>query len=413
MAEAIVMTALSPTMDTGTIVSWVKKEGDQVSSGDVICEVETDKATMDYESLQEGTLLKVLAEEGASVRVGDPIAVLGEPGEDISVFLQSRGAPVHKPVAKEKAETSSAQPPENEEKKPAASSPPPADRATDRVKASPLARKLAEELGIDLHHLRGSGPGGRIIKRDLEESPKPKTAPAAQAPLSDDGVEKRETASGKRKVIAQRLSESMRQAPHYYEKVHAVMDGLLSTRERLNRPRERKLSLNSFLIKFAAETLKNHPALRSSWQEGEIVTYGRIDIGLAVALEDGLITPVIRDCTSKSIVDIDAELAVLVEKAKAGRLQPEEYTGAIFTISNLGAWGIEEFTAVINPPGSSILAVGAARRTPVAEEDGSMGVRTLAALTLSADHRVIDGAKAAAFLVALKNTIEYPLDIML
>lgn len=425
MAEKILMLALSPTMETGTIITWLKKTGDTISSGDVICEVETDKATMDYESIQEGVLRAITAEEGSSVGVGDVIGIIGDADEDISALLEEARHPREQEQAGEDAPGGGGSEPAPEQGKPGEDTsatggagprpepeaatkddPPPAGAPGDRVIASPLAKKLARQRGLSLESLRGSGPGGRIVKRDVEKAPDPGgTAPAA---WNDDGIEKRQPAAGKRKVIADRLAASMREAPHYYEKVRAGMDGLLAARKRLNQNRDRKLMLNSFLIKFAAEALKNHPAVRSSWQDGDIVTYGRIDIGLAVALDDGLITPVVRDCGSKSITDIDAELAVLIEKAQNGKLQPEEYSGSIFTISNLGAWGIEEFTAVINPPASAILAVGAARKEPVVSAGGAVGVETLTTLTMSSDHRVIDGAAAAAFLVDLKGLIEYP-----
>ena len=408
MAEKVLMLALSPTMDSGTIVSWLKKPGDTISSGDVICEVETDKATMDYESIQEGTLRAIVAGEGSSVQVGDTIAVIGSADEDISALLEedkTREAP----VPEEKPADSPVAPEKSPEKEAYRA---PTGKTGNRIFASPLARRVARDRGIQLETVTGSGPGGRIVKKDIEQAGvSPAKTPSA-APGADENIEKREKVSGKRKIIAERLSESMRRSPHYYEKVRVAMDGLLEARDRLNTGRDRKLMLNSFLIRFAAEALGRHPHLRSSWQGDEIITYGRIDIGLAVALDDGLITPVVRDCGSKSILDIDTELAFLVEKARSGKLQPEEYSGAIFTISNLGAWGIEEFTAVINPPASAILAVGAARREPVVEKNGTIGVKTLSAMTLSADHRVIDGATAAAFLIDLKGIIEYPVNIL-
>ena len=407
MAEKILMLALSPTMEEGTIVKWLKQTGDTISSGDVLCEVETDKATMDYESIQEGTLRAILAEEGSGVKVGEAIAIVGSADEDIAALLkeeEGKPKPDQPPqAAPEKTETPEAAPVKQEA--------PPAGAPGERITASPLAKKIARQQGINLETLRGSGPGGRIIKRDLEGA----SGPSGKAPAAwgNDGIEKRVKAAGKRKVVAERLSRSMREAPHYYEKIRVDMDSLLIARKRLNSSRDRKLMLNSFLIKFAAEALKAHPPVRSSWQGDEIITYGRIDIGLAVALEDGLITPVVRDCGRKGIMEIDSELAMLIDKAQAGKLQPDEYTGAVFTISNLGAWGIEEFTAVINPPGSAILAVGAAQQEPVVSANGSIGVKTRSSITLSSDHRVIDGAESAAFLVDLKGIIEYPVETLI
>ena len=391
MAEKVLMIALSPTMEEGTLVRWTKQEGDAVISGDVLCEVETDKAAMDYESAGEGTLLKILVPEGEKAVVGQAIAILGEAGEDIEDLIQE---------TEQEDQTEPSDDLEEEPKKD--------KEAEDRIKASPLARKLAEKHGLSLQEISGSGPGGRVVKADvLAASEEAKKAPAAsaQSSLSDETV----PVSGKRKIIAKRLAESMFSAPHYYLKVSVSAQHLISARGRINDRRMDKISFNAFLIKFAAEALKQHPVINSTWQGETILRHGSIDIALAVALPDGLITPVVRSCGLKGIQAIEAELKELIQKAKDGMLKPEEYQGATFTISNLGSFGIEEFTAIINPPGSAILAVGESRRVPVVGEDGQIGTDTVMKLTLSCDHRVIDGAEGAAFLTALKRIIEDPI----
>jgi pyruvate dehydrogenase E2 component (dihydrolipoamide acetyltransferase) len=403
------MIALSPTMETGVLAKWRKKEGDAVTSGDVLCEVETDKATMDYESSSEGTLLKILLPEGGQAKVGDVIAIVGKPGEDIAALLAEGPAPAAKtPVSKPgPAKTAS----------PSAASTPPAHAAPGgRIKSSPLARKIAQEKGLDLRALHGSGPGGRIIRRDLDGlAPGSGTAAAtgaaarASAPLLQPGPgDEVIPVSRMRQVIARRLSESMYTAPHYYLTVAVGMDELLGARTRLNASREKKISVNAFLMAISARALARHPRVNSSWNGETLLQHSTADIGLAVALPDGLITPVVRDCGHKGIAAIDTELADLVERARAGKLAPTEYAGATFTISNLGAMGIDEFTAIINPPGSAILAVGAVRKVPVVENDAVV-IRQRMRVTLSCDHRIIDGAMGAAFLRELADMLESPL----
>ena len=444
MAEQVLMLALSPTMEEGTIITWHKKEGETVAQSDIICEVETDKATMEYESVNEGTLLKILVPEGGGARVGDPIAVVGESGEDISSLVQeaeAAAAVAEKPAAGQPvAEPVEAQPAEATPVATAEAASQPAEGApVEGLKASPLARKMASEQGIDLRSVRGSGPGGRIVKRDMDKALRRAAsygpaaavgiagvaaagAPAyipgggipAMAGPTASGKDEQIPVSGKRKIIAQRLSESKYSAPHYYLRIDVDAGAMMAARTRLNArlPKEAgaKVSPNAFLIKFVAETLKKYPAVNASWQGDTILRFGKIDIALAVAQEDGLITPVVRDCGSKGIVQIDRELKILIDKALSNKLTPEEYGGATFTISSLGTSGILEFTAIINPPGSAILAVGRIHKVPVAEDDGSIGVRSQMILTLSCDHRVIDGAVGAAFLSDLKATIEYPID---
>ena len=436
MAEKVLMIALSPTMEQGTIVSWNKKVGDEVSSGDVICEVETDKATMEYESAQEGTLLKIILPEGGQAAVGQSIAILGEKGEDISDLEKEiasenitkesgnkEDSPKEAEAEKNAKETADA-PPSGAEST-SAEKPAEAPKTKqqfvhegDRVYASPLAREMARQAGLDIGRIRGSGPNGRIVQRDIRkalERPGDYTAalaasgsPAASPSLEDRSV----PLSGMRRTIAQRLAASKFSAPHFYLKVKVRGEGLVSARQTLNaRLKDKKVSVNAFLIKFAAEALSRHRGINAGWKEDSIVEFGSVDIGLAVSVPGGLVTPVVRNCANKGVEAIDAELSGLIEKAKKGQLSPEEYSGATFTISNLGSFGIDEFTAIINPPGSAILAVGALK-DEAAVVDGEVVAAKLMTLTLSCDHRVIDGAAGAAFLDTLKRFIEDPVQMM-
>lgn len=416
MAEKVLMIALSPTMETGTLVKWHKKEGDKVSSGDVLCEVETDKATMDYESSAEGTLLKIILPEGGQAAVGVTIAIIGSPGEDISALLAEAAAPtpaaaLAAPAAAAAHEAPAAAMPAAPA--PAAPAPLPAPAAAGRVRSSPLARRLAAERGVDLRMVQGSGPGGRVVRRDVEGTAASGTARAgesalaAPAPAPGDRVI---PLTSMRRTIARRMTESMYSAVHYYVKERILMDRLLEARSRLNAGREARVSLNAFLVKLTAEALKRHPRVNSSWNTDSIIQRGSIDIGIAVALPDGLITPTVRNCGSKGILAIESELVDLISRARSGKLKPEEYTGGTFAISNLGSTGIEEFTAVINPPASAILALGSIRKEPVVEgPDDRTVVRSIMRAVLSCDHRVIDGAVGAAFLADLRAMVEDPL----
>jgi pyruvate dehydrogenase E2 component (dihydrolipoamide acetyltransferase) len=440
MAERIPMVALSPTMEEGRILSWKVKPGDAVKSGTVLCEVETDKATMEYESPRDGTLLKLIRQEGESVKVGEPIAWIGKPGEQVPDD-RPQAAPLDKPEGGGKPSSSPGQkpptPPPESEKAPLEKQPEKAPSPAGRgrlevpvaeggiVKSSPLARKLASELGIDIRRITGSGPGGRVVRRDVLrfqesagkveggkelEGERAVVAPSKPAPvLLDQEI----PVSGMRAAIARRLSESFFTAPHYFLRVAVVMDGLLDARSRYNAEGTQKVSLNAFFIKLAAEALRRHPRINSTWKGSTIHIHGSIDIGLAVALPDGLITPVVRNCGGKGVREIDQELSVLVDKAKKGTLKPEEYTDATFTISNLGSFGIEEFTAIINPPGSAILALGEIRKEPVVTEQDAIVIRRILRMTLSCDHRVIDGAVGAGFLRDLKGMMEDPFRILL
>lgn len=411
MAIKLMMLALSPTMEVGTIAKWNVKEGDEIANGDVICDVETDKATMDYEAMDDGTLLKIVLPEGGQAKVGDTIAIIGEKGEDISELLssvESSPAPVKKTEVVESKEEKAT--PQVAPKSEGPSSSP------GKILASPLARKLAGEHGLDIRMISGSGPGGRVVKRDIESALAGGGAKAVSSfagsstPVQALESDKVIPVSQKRAIIASRLAESKYSAPHYYLKLSIRMDEMLAARQRLNSElKDNKISVNAFLIKFAAEALKRHVQVNSTWNGDHILRHGSIDIGLAVAQEDGLITPVVRNCGHKGIVEIEADLKDLIDKALSNRLQPEEYSGATFTISNLGSFGIEEFTAIINPPGSAIMAVGQTARTPVVVEGDDIEIQSLMKVTLSCDHRIVDGAIGARFLKEMKEMMENPI----
>jgi pyruvate dehydrogenase E2 component (dihydrolipoamide acetyltransferase) len=421
MAEQILMIALSPTMEEGTILSWNKKVGDSVETGDVLCEVETDKATMEYESAQEGILLSIILPEGSKARVSDVIAIIGEKGEDIA-DLEAQS----KTQAADTAEGKAAEPSQSTNTQPASTNPTVAQQSQTNQpaqaismqgsgKSSPLARKIAQEKGIDISQVAGSGPGGRVVKKDLENivpSGVSRGAMASVAPVNIAGQDVEIPVSGKRAVIAKRLAESMFSAPHYYVKNSVEMDSLMAARTMLNKELPSKVSFNAFIIKFVAESLKKYPLVNAGWFGDKIIQFGSIDIGLAVDLGNGLITPIVRNVGNKGIVQIDEELKVLIEKAGNNALKPEEYTNATFTISNLGSFGVEEFTAIINPPGSAILALGEVKKTPVYGVDGTLRPANIMKMTLSCDHRVIDGALGGSFLSELKKTMENPVRVL-
>ena len=406
MAETLPMLALSPTMENGVIVKWHAAKGDTVAEGDVLCEVETDKAVMEYTSTAVGTLLQVNVQEGEQATVGQTICIIGEAGEDISGLKDEATTPseVAASSTKKAAATAIVDPPPTLPKVPSSGG---------KIKSTPIARKLAEKHGLDITRVQGSGPGGRITKRDVQKAVSGSARRIASAPgvvLEEEDMEAvLLPVSTRRRIIAQRLSESKYSSPHFYMKLTAIMDRILQSRKDLNKKLDLKVSFNSFLIKFAATSLKRHPMVNSSWTEDNIIKHGRIDIGLAVALKDGLITPVIRDCYHKGILQIDQELKDLINKAREDRLAPADYQNSTFTISNLGSFGIEEFSAIINPPNSAILAVGKAVRLPMVDEKDEISIKSTMTLTLSCDHRVIDGTVGAAFLTDLKNMLEFPI----
>ncbi|HVI51827.1 MAG TPA: pyruvate dehydrogenase complex dihydrolipoamide acetyltransferase [Candidatus Sulfotelmatobacter sp.] len=411
----ILMPALSPTMTEGTLARWLKNEGDAVKSGDVIAEIETDKATMEFEAIDEGTLAKILVPAGTSgVAVNTLIGVILEEGEDASAI--SAAAPAAKPAAAPAAAPA-----------PAVSTPVAAVPITvqgDRVFATPLARRIAKDAGLDLKAVAGSGPHGRIVKHDVEEAlasgpaksaAVPAAVPAAAAaPAPAFGPAYTEVPlTSMRKVIAQRLTEAKQTVPHFYLTVDCQLDKLLALRADLNgRSDDYKLSVNDFIIRAVALALKKVPAANASFTDTAIRLYTDVDVSVAVATPAGLITPIVKHADQKGLAAISGEMKSLAAKAKDGKLKPEEFQGGTFTISNLGMFGVKEFAAIINPPQGCILAVGAGEQRPVVK-DGALGIATVMSCTLSVDHRVVDGAVGAEFLAAFKKLVEEPLTMLL
>jgi pyruvate dehydrogenase E2 component (dihydrolipoamide acetyltransferase) len=411
----VTMPLLSDTMKEGKIATWIKNIGDTVKSDDVIAEVETDKATMEVIGYAEGTLLYKGAEAGNSVLVNGTLAVVGPKGFDIAPFVNSFASAGNTAAAEPVAEVVSAPV--------AVAAPVSSSNGTativavsnngGRVFASPLAKRIAQEKGIDLATITGSGDGGRIIVKDIltaQAAPKSVAPAFASAVVNVAGVEGYHDVelSQMRTVIAQRLSDSMYSAPHFYLTISVEMDNLLTLRKQINESQPIKVSINDMLIKACALSLKKHPAVNSSWLGNKIRTYSHVHIGSAVAIPDGLIVPVVKFADVKTLTQIATDANELYEKAKTKKLQPSEFTGNTFTISNLGMMGIDEFTAIINPPDAAILAVGRSVPTPIVNDKGAVEVRTIMKLTLSCDHRVIDGAVAATFLQTLKGYLQGP-----
>ncbi|MEL7834041.1 pyruvate dehydrogenase complex dihydrolipoamide acetyltransferase [Fodinibius sp. Rm-B-1B1-1] len=419
MAVKVEMPKLSDTMEEGVIAAWNVEEGDSVESGDVIAEVETDKATMEVEVFDAGTILKILVEEGDAVPLGGLIAVIGEEGEDISDILEeakSAGGSSEDTADKEKSEDSAESMGDEKEE---SFDPVFGDldekengQSDDgRIKASPLARNMAEEQGINLANVEGSGPHGRIIKRDIE-SYEPSKAPAAAPAATVSREDKEHRVSQMRKTIARRLSESKFSSPHFYETIDIDMSAVWDARKQLNEISESKISFNDIVVKACATALRQHPQVNSSWHGDKIVEHGDVNVAVAVGIDEGLLTPVIDNTDQKGLQQIAAESKTLIEKAQNRDLQPEEMEGSTFTVSNLGMFGIEEFTAIINPPNACILAVGAIREVPVVE-DGEIVPGKRMKVTLSSDHRIVDGVVAAKFLNTLKSMLENPLGLVL
>jgi pyruvate dehydrogenase E2 component (dihydrolipoamide acetyltransferase) len=428
------MPKMSDTMTEGTIAAWLKKVGDKVKSGDVLAEVETDKATMELENYEDGTLLYTGPKEGEAVAVDGVLAIIGEEGADIQALLNGgdqSSAPASAAAAPAEAAAPAAAP--------AAAAASQAEN-NGRLLASPLAKSIAKDKGVDLRQVKGSGENGRIVARDLQNAqPQAAAAPAAApaqapneyiqaalpeqpaakpaaapapAPAAAEGTYTDTPVSQMRKVIARRLSESLFTAPHFYLTMEIVMDKAMETRVKLNELSPVKLSFNDMVIKACAVALKQHPAINSSWLGDKIRQNKVVNIGVAVAVDEGLLVPVVRNADGKGMSQIATEVKELAGKAKSKKLQPAEWEGSTFTISNLGMFGIDEFTAIINPPDACILAVGGIKQTAVVK-NGELAIGNVMKVTLSCDHRVVDGATGAAFLQTVKGLLEDPLRMLI
>jgi pyruvate dehydrogenase E2 component (dihydrolipoamide acetyltransferase) len=442
-ATVVRMPKMSDTMTEGTIASWLKKVGDKVKSGDVLAEVETDKATMELENYEDGTLLYIGPKDGESVAVDGILAIIGEEGADVQALIGGQSGGSAAPAAEAAPAAAST------ENAPAAAAPQAATTtqqpAGGRLLASPLAKSIAKDKGIDLNTIKGSGENGRIISRDLESAQPsaaaaPAAAPAAQpaaqpsseyikaalpeqqpqaeapkaaaAPATSSADYTETPVSQMRKVIARRLSESLFTAPHFYLTMEIVMDRAMEVRTQLNTLSPVKLSFNDLVIKACAVALKQHPVINSSWLGDKIRQNKVVNIGVAVAVDEGLLVPVVRNADGKGLSTIATEVKELAGKAKSKKLQPSEWEGSTFTISNLGMFGIDEFTAIINPPDACILAVGGIKQTAVVK-DGALAIGNIMKVTLSCDHRVVDGATGAAFLQTVKSLLEDPMRMLI
>jgi len=432
MATNILMPALSPTMTEGTLSRWLKKEGENVRAGDVIAEIETDKATMEVEAVDEGVLGKILVQDGTEgVKVNEPIAILVEQGESV---------PAAAPAAPTPPAAAPAAPAPQQEAKPAAPppQPPPApqsgnghDAGSERIFASPLARRMAKQAGLALAALKGSGPNGRIVKADIEaalqKGPAPAAAPQPAAPAQPPVA--RPSApiaaphqlvphSSMRKVIARRLTEAKSTIPHFYVSMDIEIDAMVRLLNELNgkAPKEGPdaylITINDMVIKASAATLRRVQAVNAAWTDDAMVLFDDVDISIAVAIPDGLITPIIRRADQKGLATISREMKDLAGRARAGKLKPEEFQGGGFSISSMGMFGVTEFAAIINPPQSAILAVAAGQKRPVVKND-SLAIATVMTCTLSVDHRVVDGALGARWLREFKRIVEDPLSLLL
>ncbi len=418
MPIEILMPALSPTMTEGNLAKWTKKEGDKVKPGDVIAEIETDKATMEVEAVDGGVMGKIIIPAGTeSVKVNALIAVLLEEGEDKKALENFKGSSANQNKA-------SGPGPQASDKKEEQPSPKPEARSltpNDKVKASPLAKRVAEQTGVNLSGIQGTGPHGRIVKADVEEAKSsPRSGGFTAASYGRNAQEVTEIPNNNmRKVIAKRLLESKQTVPHFYLSVDCDINNLLAARERINdaSPKDKegkpvyKISVNDMIIKATAQALKIVPAANASWTDAAILQYNNVDISVAVAIDGGLITPIVKNADQKSLAAISGEVKDLAARARKGLLKPEEFQGGGFSISNLGMFGIKSFSAIVNPPQSCILAVGASEERPVIKA-GKIEIATIMNVTLSVDHRSVDGAVGAEFLAAFKRFIEDPVMMM-
>jgi len=405
MATKVHMEALSPTMEEGQVVKWLKAEGDAVANGEILAEIETDKATMELVARGDGVLRRIFLAEGGTTAVGEVIAIIAGEDEDIAELAEAAEAaePGQPPSP---AVEAASQPP----------SPATAPPSSGRAKSSPVARRLAEESGVDVASVPGSGPGGRVVKRDVEDAvARGGTGPLTRLPEVPSVEFEDFPLNQMRKTIARRLTESLGPVPHFFLTIDVDMERALEARGEINRVLEaqgERVSINDLLIRATAAALKRHPACNAAWQGDTIRRFNRVHVGVAVAVDDGLITPVVRDADLKGVARIAREVREMAARGRDKKLQPEEYTGSTFSISNLGMYGIYEFTGVINPPEGGILAVGSVEERPVVIA-GEVVTRHRMRITMSCDHRVIDGATGAAFLATLKAMLEEPATILI
>lgn len=435
MAKISEMTQLSPTMSEGILVKWLKKKGDSVNPGEAIAEVETDKAVMEMEAFDSGILLEIIAPEGSKLPVGAPVAIIGKDGEDISALLSeaksrvpsspaiaTSAAPEKKPTPPPKIEETVLREEmvARSEEKEIPSNPRTGKLSPSalegRIKASPLAKRLAESAGVDLSKIRGSGPDGRIIKRDLEAGQVQAGNFAGSSILGSDLQEEKLPISGMRRTIASRLVHSKNNQPHFYLEMEIDAEPLVQLRENFNADlkasgEEIKLSLNDFIVKASALALRKVPEVNSSWREDHILKHGRVDVGVAVSIEGGLITPYVRNADRRSVLDIGRTVKELASRARERKLKPEEFSDGTFTVSNLGMFGVDRFAAVINEPEAAILAIGNVVAKPVVRDGLIVAGKTLT-VCLSCDHRVVDGAVGASWLEVFRNFLEHPLRLL-
>mgnify|MGYP001172365256 CR=1 FL=1 len=408
MADVVRMPAALAGVTEAAIQTWIAQPGQEVAVGDVLAEIETEKAVVEYAAEVSGTLARLLVSEGDTIEVGAPIAVILGPGEGedaVGPALAAAGGTEPPP-------NSSVEPP-SPAVEASVASPPPQPPAAGRLVASPIVRRLARERGLDLSRIVGTGPGGRIVRRDLDQMDAPRSVSAPAATGSAGGaVGTREKLTGMRAAIARRLTESKTTVPHFYVTAHCRVDRLVELRREVNEAAERKVSVNDFVMKAVAGALVDVPAANAIWGGDHVLRYTGVDLAVAVAVDGGLLTPVVRGVDRLSLVEVNAAVTELAQRARVGRLHQHELEGGSFAVSNLGMYGVDEFSAILNPPQSGILAVAAAKQQPVVD-DGVLGVGTVMTVTLSADHRVIDGAVAAEWMAALVRRLENPVSALL
>ena len=405
MAEVINMPRLSDTMEEGTLAKWFKKVGDSVKEGEILAEIETDKATMEFESFHDGVLLHIGIDEGSTAPVDSIIAVIGSKGEDISSIIKGDNTAKEEPKPEVKEEP---KPEIKEEVKSVLVS----NESTDRILISPLARKLANEKGIDIKSIKGSGDNGRIIKRDIDSYKSSDYSQFIQPRPSVTESSNESQNSTMRKAIAKRLSDSKFSAPHYYLNIECEMDNMISFRNQFINTQNIKISFNDIIAKAVSLSLARHPKVNSRWYDDKIVFYDHVHLGVAVAVDDGLIVPVVKYANSKDLPEINTEIKDFAMRAKNKKLTPAEIEGSTFTISNLGMFGIESFTSIINQPNSAILSIGAIIEKPIVK-NGDIVIGNTMKLTLACDHRTVDGATGSLFLQTLKEYIENPVSILI